>query len=1254
MRGGSLDVPANVAIHTDIVSHHAIKTSATLAKPNLFSSKDVNVDELRYPDPDVPAGAAFVAALALDFGMARINADVYRTVDIYNPLDIPIFAQLFDLDLESLVANYKIKHGIDKLENTNNCMDGEASTDDDEDKDGDNINNDSSDFIKRQQSHFHPLVLKKTKDQHSIYFDDIDKPAAQQAAGKQPSSSSSGRNKIFSLKRSGAENMMFIAPKSTVAFGPIKFHPLNYTSYNAIVYLKNNYTYLQPIFLTGHGGGGRLLVVDSDTHMSNSILLDLNKTHLSPCIFQRHNVEVDINSDILIDSKKVVNSQNTNRIEVSKSFTIVNTGNLILEIKDIFINDFKCNGFGFKVLNCNELKGLSINEGEMFKIQVSYEPDFSTSMLKKELVIKTNQESFGFNLIGTFPHEFLPLCTHLQPSFFYDYPAKVIFILSMVILFFMLILLSFIKPVGHKRKSLLQRIVARITATRIRWSTSVTTASLTAASGRELLTSGGGGVDSPTSSYHHGGSRDNHNHHHHISASVIPKSPDKSSSSSNEKNNNKTTVNKKERLTNRKIKSSNEDNSNSSRKNSSSSKSLNHNHHHHQQHQVMTTTTTTTTVLEEDKFEDSIVIQQQQEKEKDLLLAARSPLSESLDDISMSSHDNLGAILEDGVDNPTTPTEDLTPRSIDDEPTTTIVQQDHVEKIDASTITSTMTTKTTTIVISSTSLEDVVSNNNDKSKNEQQQHQQPSTSVVVVETIKQKHQQQKEDKPLLVVQADKKVAEVVVPSIQTVTSTTAPPSSASSKPQQKKKNTKHQQQQQQQQSLKISSDQSNDENVNTNKTNNHNHNGVNLNLSSSGSGSNIPIVASSSSSSTTDSSLTSTTPAYFGKKKYHKDNNSSAFLPANPPPPGSAKPVREPKKKYEKPQKQTTGKVVYVPKVPQPTTQPTTQQPPISTPTLQQPLPYSQQQQQQQNSVYLQYLQQQQQQQQKLQLQLQQQQQQQQSYSPFSNNGQFDYNPFISTSPPPQSTSSSSTSSNPSLLNTYNPFSFSPRPSTNNNNNTTTTTSPTSTSTSTLIQPSWFTNMNNLLAVDSSNNQQQQQQVMKSNTSPSHHQYHNNSLWRDQFGVIGSGKVSTTTSPNHTNNNSSSDLLMSSSATPSYRDLMPNTNLTSFLQQHSTVGTNTPINNNNNNSNNTSTTMTAGGVNPTTTTTTTVTNNNTTSGVYSPSYDLFANQMFGFSQPSSTQTTPTSVPSIANISTLTKFNLNHGYENGDDNDQQQQ
>lgn len=103
-----------------------------------------------------------------------------------------------------------------------------------------------------------------------------------------------------------------------------------------------------------------------------------------------------------------------------------NTGELPIEIYDFYINGLRCEGYGFKVLNCMPFK---LNPNATKKVEIAFTPDFTLSRIERKLLISTSLGSDSdiedgiviLNLLATLPPHSLEVCTAVlaRPSWEY-------------------------------------------------------------------------------------------------------------------------------------------------------------------------------------------------------------------------------------------------------------------------------------------------------------------------------------------------------------------------------------------------------------------------------------------------------------------------------------------------------------------------------------------------------------------------------------------------------------------------------------------------------------------------------------------------------------------------------------------------------------------------------------------------------------------------------------------------------------------
>ncbi|XP_062244055.1 transmembrane protein 131-like isoform X2 [Platichthys flesus] len=106
----------------------------------------------------------------------------------------------------------------------------------------------------------------------------------------------------------------------------------------------------------------------------------------------------------------------TNRplFAIRKSFKVENAGELPLTVMFMNINGYKCQGFGFEVLQC---RSFSLDHNTSAEITIAFTPDFTSSWVIRDLTLVTSRgTSFPFTLNVTLPHHMLPLCAQVVPG----------------------------------------------------------------------------------------------------------------------------------------------------------------------------------------------------------------------------------------------------------------------------------------------------------------------------------------------------------------------------------------------------------------------------------------------------------------------------------------------------------------------------------------------------------------------------------------------------------------------------------------------------------------------------------------------------------------------------------------------------------------------------------------------------------------------------------------------------------------------
>ncbi|XP_033217734.1 transmembrane protein 131 isoform X2 [Belonocnema kinseyi] len=136
-----------------------------------------------------------------------------------------------------------------------------------------------------------------------------------------------------------------------------------------LLYIRNNITILEVMRLVGRGAFAQFKFGNRKPGSATPLLFELAEKHLKDCERDRSRRNPIPN------------------LTVKRSFTARNTGEVPIEIFGFYISGVSCEGYGFKVLNCEPFK---LGPNDTKKIEIAYTPDFTLSRIERELLIITS------------------------------------------------------------------------------------------------------------------------------------------------------------------------------------------------------------------------------------------------------------------------------------------------------------------------------------------------------------------------------------------------------------------------------------------------------------------------------------------------------------------------------------------------------------------------------------------------------------------------------------------------------------------------------------------------------------------------------------------------------------------------------------------------------------------------------------------------------------------------------------------------
>nr|XP_015200139.1 PREDICTED: transmembrane protein 131-like isoform X3 [Lepisosteus oculatus] len=195
------------------------------------------------------------------------------------------------------------------------------------------------------------------------------------------------------VKKGARKLLLHLQPWEEKEIGVV-FTPVEHKSVTSVILIRNNLTVFDMVMVKGHGAKELLRVGGKLPGAGASLRFNVPQSTLMEC------------RDGLKTNKPL--------FAIRKSFKVENAGELPLTVMSMNINGYKCQGFGFEVLEC---RSFQLDYNSSSEINIAFTPDFTSSWVIRDLTIVTARGStFPFTLNVTLPHHMLPLCAQVVPG----------------------------------------------------------------------------------------------------------------------------------------------------------------------------------------------------------------------------------------------------------------------------------------------------------------------------------------------------------------------------------------------------------------------------------------------------------------------------------------------------------------------------------------------------------------------------------------------------------------------------------------------------------------------------------------------------------------------------------------------------------------------------------------------------------------------------------------------------------------------
>ncbi|XXG61049.1 hypothetical protein AAC387_Pa04g2802 [Persea americana] len=203
----------------------------------------------------------------------------------------------------------------------------------------------------------------------------------------------------------------YVPPYGKALLGPIIFSPSNRCVWRSSALIRNNLSGVEWLHLQGFGGSISLLLLEGSEPIRN---LEFNFDLPIP---------INVSSPELsfhMEATKAACSRPLSKVIYAK-----NVGDMPLEVRKIEVSGADCGSDGFVIHTC---KGFALEPGESTRLLISYQTDFSASVVHRDLELALAAGILVVPMKAILPVYMLSLC---RKSFFWTLLRK----LSVIVLF---------------------------------------------------------------------------------------------------------------------------------------------------------------------------------------------------------------------------------------------------------------------------------------------------------------------------------------------------------------------------------------------------------------------------------------------------------------------------------------------------------------------------------------------------------------------------------------------------------------------------------------------------------------------------------------------------------------------------------------------------------------------------------------------------------------------------------------------------
>ncbi|XP_056411884.1 transmembrane protein 131 isoform X2 [Hyla sarda] len=206
----------------------------------------------------------------------------------------------------------------------------------------------------------------------------------------------------------------------------VRFTPVQNQTVSSLLIVRNNLTVIDVITVKGQGANENIKIGGKSPGPGSSLRFKITEATLKEC------------------SDKI--KPREPNFTLKRTFKVENTGQLQVTVKSMEISGYSCEGYGFKILNCQEF---ALGPNSSKEIVILFTPDFTSSRVIRELKIVTAGGSeFVFILNASLPYHMLASCAEALPRPNWELALYVVISGIMSLLFLLVIGTAYLEAQG--------------------------------------------------------------------------------------------------------------------------------------------------------------------------------------------------------------------------------------------------------------------------------------------------------------------------------------------------------------------------------------------------------------------------------------------------------------------------------------------------------------------------------------------------------------------------------------------------------------------------------------------------------------------------------------------------------------------------------------------------------------------------------------------------------------------------------------